>query len=91
MAALGHDGVGQRGLAVVHVGDDGDIAYFRIQVKTPRTAIGAYYYFTMSARFEASAKGKRWVVGADNQVVTLRYFAQIRILAILASLWFRMR
>src|SRR5206468_326411 len=36
-AALAKHGVDQRGLTVVHVGDDGDIAYFRIQVKTPQT------------------------------------------------------
>jgi hypothetical protein len=32
MATLGHDGVGQGSLAVVNVGDDGDVADFHSRI-----------------------------------------------------------
>jgi len=35
-AALAEHGVNQRGLAVIHVGDDGDVANTWVQSKTPQ-------------------------------------------------------
>ena len=55
-AALAEHGVNQRGLAVVHVGDDGDIANTRIQIENSSgLQIRAYYYFTMAAKIGGSS------------------------------------
>jgi hypothetical protein len=53
---LPEHGVNQRGLAVIHVGNDGDVANTWIQIKNSSgLQIGAYYYFTMRERFRRVA------------------------------------
>jgi hypothetical protein len=49
---------------MVHVGDDGDVANTWIQIKNSSgLQIGAYYYFTMSARFGVAERSDRMVTG----------------------------
>jgi hypothetical protein len=57
---LAEHGVNQRGLAVVDVGDDGDIANTRIQIENSSgLRIRAYYYFTMADGRKADTLGNR--------------------------------
>jgi hypothetical protein len=57
---LAKHGVNQRGLAVIHVGNDSDVANTRIQIENSSGQQNrAYYYFTMAARFAVVARNKR--------------------------------
>jgi len=49
---------------VIHVGDDGDVANTWVQVENSSgLQIGAYYYFTMAARFGVAEQSDRVVTG----------------------------
>src|SRR5208282_5356861 len=62
--ALPEHGVHQRGLAVIHVGNDSDVANTRIQIENSSgLQIRAYYYFTMARSFAAVDRGDRVVTG----------------------------